>query len=148
MNYILPILFAVAAGCGLSLQAGVNSELRTATGSGVWAAFISFLVGTIGLLFCSFPPQSHWPSAAVVASVRWWVWTGGLIGAAYVYSTIMVAPRLGATTFFGIVIAGQVVTSLFLDNYGLLGFPLHRMNFMRMVGVVFLVGGAYLVRRF
>lgn len=148
MNYILPILLAVAAGCGLSLQAGINGGLRSATGSGVWAAFVSFAIGTVALFCFSLPIKSHWPSTAAVYAAPWWVWTGGFIGAAYVYSTIVVAPRLGATTFFGIVIAGQVITSLFFDHYGLLGFPLHRVSGMRMVGVTLLIAGAYLVRKF
>ncbi len=46
---IIFLLLAIAAGVLLPVQAGVNAQLRTALGSPVAAALISFLVGTAGL---------------------------------------------------------------------------------------------------
>jgi transporter family-2 protein len=148
LNPVFLVLCALAAGCGLSLQAGVNSELRTATGSGVWAAFASFIVGAVALFFFTLPVRQHWPTVALLKAAPWWVWSGGVIGAAYVLSTILIAPRLGATAFFSMVIAGQLAASLFLDRFGLLGFAAQRITPLRIVGLLLVMAGAYCVRGF
>jgi transporter family-2 protein len=148
MNIILLIILALAAGCGLSLQAGINSQLARQSGHGMWSALASFVIGAVFLIPFTLLPHPGWPTQAAISEVRWWAWTGGMIGAAYVISTIMLSPRLGATAFFGIVIAGQMVMSLWLDHHGLLGYPVHRVNPMRLLGTALVIVGVVMVRRF
>ena len=78
----------------------------------------------------------------------WWAWVGGILGAFYVTSSIVVAPRLGSAAFFGILVAAQLVMSVLIDRYGLLGYAKHETSPGRLVGVVLLVTGAVLVRLF
>jgi bacterial/archaeal transporter family-2 protein len=148
MGVLIFILLALAAGCGLSVQAGVNARLGADTGLPVWATLSSFLLGFLFLLPFTLLPRPAWPALEHLGTLRWWTWTGGLIGAAYVLSTIVIAPRLGATVFFSIVVAGQIIMALILDNYGWLDFPRHSMNPMRLLGAALMIAGVIIVRRF
>ena len=49
MTWFLLVPVALAAGTAVSMQFGVNSQLRTVAGGPVAAAAISFIVGTVAL---------------------------------------------------------------------------------------------------
>lgn len=148
MGVLIFVLLALFAGFGLSVQAGVNARLGADSGQPVWATLASFFLGFIFLLPFTLLPRPAWPAIQQLATLRWWTWTGGLIGATYVLSTIVIAPRLGATVFFSIVIAGQIIMALVLDNYGWLDFPRHSINPMRFLGAALMIVGVIIVRRF
>jgi transporter family-2 protein len=148
MGLLIFVLLALIAGFGLSVQAGVNARLGADSGQPVWATLASFFLGFIFLLPFTLLPRPAWPALQHLTTLRWWTWTGGLIGATYVLSTIVIAPRLGATVFFSIVIAGQIIMALILDNYGWLDFPHHSMNPMRFFGAALMIAGVIIVRRF
>jgi transporter family-2 protein len=78
----------------------------------------------------------------------WWIWTGGLLGAFLVASTVVLAPRLGAASMIALIVAGQMTASVALDHFGWLGYQLHPLNGMRILGVFLLVGGVTLIRWF
>ena len=60
----------------------------------------------------------------------------------------ILAPRLGVALTFVLVVAGQMMVSLIVDHYGLLGLPVKHINWQRLVGVALLVAGVLLIRRF
>ncbi len=148
MTTLWPVLFAILAGVALTLQAGVNSELRLVLGSPFQAAFVSFAVGTIALGAYTFSQRLTWPIISDAIKVPWWIWTGGLLGAYLVTSIVVLAPRIGATALIGLIISGQMLTALLLDHYGLLGFQIHPVRWERLAGVVFLMLGAVLIRKY
>lgn len=138
-------LFAFAAGVVLIVQVGANSTLRSALGSPVGAAFISFAVGTAALLLFLALSRTPWPARAQLAAAPAWAWVGGLLGAFYVVATIIVGPRLGAAALLALVVLGQLVTSLLVDHFGWLGFPAHPLTALRLLGAALLFGGVMLV---
>lgn len=144
---ILLLLLALAAGVLLPVQAGVNAQLRSAVGSPLPAALVSFLVGTAGLVTAAVIFRTPMALRAAWGVSPWWHWVGGLIGALYVVATIVLAPRLGAATMVAAVVAGQMIASLLLDQYGLLGFPTHPINGLRVLGAALVIGGVILVQR-
>ena len=144
---IIFLLLAIAAGVLLPVQAGVNAQLRTALGSPVAAAFISFLVGTAGLAAAAVLLRVPLPLSRAWAETTPWQWTGGLIGAIYVLAAVVLAPKLGAGTLVAAVVAGQMFTSLLLDHYGLIGFPVHSLSLVRFLGAVLVIAGVILIQR-
>src|SRR5467141_602529 len=136
--------FGLLAGMAQALQAAVNAQLRAAVQSPLWAALISFVVGTLGLALlvlatrASIPAQ--WPS-------RPWVWSGGLLGVLYVCAAILLLPRLGAGTMLALFVAGQMSMALVLDHFGLLGVPVHTTSPGRLLGALLVVAGVILLRR-
>lgn len=141
------ILIALLAGAATALQTGVNSQLRFNLNNPLQAAFISFAVGTIALGVVALPQGPRW-NFGEMSGFSWWVWTGGLLGAYFVISAIFLVPRFGAATYLVLNIAGQMVTALILDHYGLLGFSEQRISLLRVVGAILLLIGVILIRRF
>jgi bacterial/archaeal transporter family-2 protein len=144
---ILLLLLALGAGVLLPVQAGVNAQLRSALGSPIAAALVSFVIGTVGLVALVVLLRSPFPWRSAWATSSWWQWSGGLLGAVYVVATIVLAPRLGAGTLVAAVVAGQMLTSVLLDQYGLVGFPVHPLSALRLLGAGLVIGGVILVQR-
>jgi transporter family-2 protein len=140
------VLVAIAAGAFLPVQVGMNTRLAHYVGGPIRAAFVSFVVG--GLLLLVVVLLAYRGGGHRAGDAPWWAWLGGAVGAFYVASSIVVGPRLGATTFFGILVATQLVVSLVLDRFGWLGYPRHPPGPARIAGVALLVAGALLVRLF
>jgi bacterial/archaeal transporter family-2 protein len=144
---ILLLLLAIGAGVLLPVQAGINAQLRSAVGSPLAAALVSFLVGTVGLAAVVLLLRESLTLRPAWIATPWWYWIGGLIGAGYVVATIVLAPRLGAATMIAAIVAGQMIASLLLDQYGLLGFPVHPIGGVRVLGAALVIGGVMLVQR-
>ena len=146
MENMLLLLLAFVAGATGPVQAGVNSRLRESwAGDAVTATFVSFLVGTLVLLGYLLATRAPWPGS--FSRVPLWHWSGGVIGAFFVTITVFLAWRLGATTMFALLVAGQLAASLALDHFGLLGYPVQQLNWQRVLGVALLMAGVVLVRR-
>lgn len=146
MNSLLPYFaLALAAGVCLPTQAGINSRLNLWTQSPILAAAISFAVGTLALVLYALAVRIPLPSHSSLAQHPWWIWSGGLLGAFLVAATVVMAPRLSAGTMIALIVTGQMITSIVLDHFGLVGYPVHPVNMLRLFGVVLLVGGVALV---
>lgn len=137
---------AFGAGILLPLQPGVNAELRRHLGSPFLAALGSFSGGTLFLLMLSFVLRVPWPGPGQAASAPWWAWTGGLIGVCVVTTSIVAAPRIGSVALVAAILTGQVVGSVVVDHFGWVGFPVQRINALRVSGVVLLCLGVYLIQ--
>ena len=140
------LILALAAGAVLPVQAGINSHLKIFAGSPLLAAFISFLVGTIALFGLSVVMRVPWPTISVLAQAPWWAWLGGFLGAFLVFMTIVLSQNLGAAVMVALIITGQMITSLILDHYGLIGFARHPINPTRVLGTILLLAGVFLIR--
>jgi bacterial/archaeal transporter family-2 protein len=75
-------------------------------------------------------------------SVPWWHAIGGIATAIYVASTILLFPRLGAVVTVGLFIAGQMLASLGLDAFGVLGVPHQPPGAMTIIGTLAVFAGA------
>jgi len=140
------ILMALVAGISVPTQAGINAQLGLWTRSPVLAATISFAVGTLSLLVYSFATRIPLPAVAAIGGHPWWIWIGGTLGAFFVTATIILVPKLGATTMVTTVLAGQMLASLLLDHFGWLGYPLHPISLGRIAGVVLVCAGVWLIK--
>jgi bacterial/archaeal transporter family-2 protein len=143
----LPYALGLAAGLGLTVQVGMNSQLRKVLQSANTAALISFLVGTISLIALLLALRSPVPDRATFAAVPWWAWFGGMLGAFYVASSTVVAAELGTASLLGLALAGQLATALVIDHFGWLGMPEHPITWVRAAGVLLLASGVWLITR-
>ena len=143
---------AFVAGSLLSIQAAVNSQLGKTLGQQpLMAAFVSFLIGTI-FLFVIVMAKGQIGSLALMPQQAWWKWTGGLMGAFLVCSSIIVAPKVGVANMLLFIIIGQLLAGLIIDHYGLLNMPIKPIDVSKIVGilvmivglVVFMFGGKWL----
>lgn len=138
---------AFGAGTLIAVQAGINAQLARATGTGLVAATISFAMGLAALVAACAATRVPWPSLETMREIPLHLLIGGgLLGATYVYGATMLAPRLGAGALVALVVTGQLVTALVLDQFGLVGFTVHELTPGRALGACLLIAGVVLVR--
>ncbi len=142
------IFVVLISGLLLPVQIGLNTMVSRALASPILAAIISFVVGLVGLIIYYLFTNPTWPSASTLASVPRYAWVAGLLGGFYVATSVIAAPRLGAALFIALIVAGQLIGSLLLDHYGLVGFPKHSLNWGRIIGAALVFGGVLIFRRF
>ncbi len=145
MSYLYASLVFIL-GFMLPVQVGINAELARFTNNPVLAALISFAVGTICLIASTVLLRIPFPAIGQVVVMPVWVWGGGFIGAAVVLGSIIAGPKIGALALVGILLVGQLIASVLIDHFGWLGFPIQKLNIVRLFGVLLLLGGFYLVR--
>ena len=138
MERLLFLGLALAIGLVLSLQPPINAGLARYTGV-VESSAISFAVGTAALLAAVFCLGSGSLAAAAKAPPLYWV--GGLLGAAYVTLAVFLIPRIGALAMMASVIVGQLLASLFIDHFGILGVTVYPITWTRLLGVVIMLVG-------
>lgn len=137
-------LMAVVGGC-IALQAPINAGLGKSTGS-FGAATISFAVGTV-LLAAIVVVSGRAGGLGEVAGVQWYYLLGGALGAAYVFSALVLVSQIGAGGVAAATVTGQLTTSVVLDRIGFLGLDKEPLNAERLIGVALLLAGTYLVVR-
>lgn len=141
-----PHLLAILVGAGLTAQVGMNSTVRFGLGSPILASIVNFVVGLAALLLVALASGAR-VAPGSVASIPGWAWFGGLLGALYVASTTVLGPRLGAAALLALTLAGQMLASLAVDHYGVMGFPQNTVTPSRLLGAALLVVGALLIVR-
>lgn len=144
--FLIYLLMAFIAGATVPLQAGINSRLSFFTGSPVMASVISFLTGSLTLVIFTFVTRTPLPHPGSFSGAPWWIWTGGIFGAFYVASCVILANKVGAVSMLALIMAGQMITSLLLDHYGLAGYPVNPVNIYKLAGILLIIAGVFLIR--
>lgn len=145
--YSLSMMLALLVGAGLVVQVALNMTVSRIVGSAPLAALANFVVGTLLLILFLLLMRQDWPSREQLATVPLWAWFGGALGAAYVATATFAGPRLGALLLLALTVAGQMIASLVVDHYGLLGFAQQPVTVTRLLGVALLAIGIFLVAR-
>ena len=137
------MLMMFCAGITVAVQPSVNARLAQKVGI-IESACISFAVGTIALYLLLL--VSGRGTFRGVGETAWWEWTGGILGAIFVTTTIVVVPRIGTAAAMAATIAAQLLAGIILDHFGFFGFQGTPVDAKRAVGVLLLLAGAMLIR--
>jgi len=145
MDRGVAILMTAAAGGLIAAQAPINAALGRATGS-LAAALISFAVGTIALaaILILTGQGGEVGSLTDVAPVYL---IGGLLGAVYVTCALIAVKAVGAGGVAAATVTGQLIASVALDRVGAFGLDVEPLSLGRVVGVVLLLVGTFLIVR-
>ncbi|HRO12454.1 DMT family transporter [Amaricoccus sp.] len=138
---------AVMMGMLVSFQPLMNAVLARAIASPYGAAAVSLVVAGAGGVAIALVAGRGDMSRATLATVPWWIFLAGLIGALFVAGGVIIAPVVGAQLFFATVIAGQLLGATLADHFGLFGLEVRPLSLERALGLALVVGGAMLVRR-
>ena len=138
---------AFVAGTFLPMQAGLNSRLGKSIESPVHASMISFITGAFAVLIYILITKQH-VSWAGLKTAPAYTWIAGALGAFYVTTVILAFPRIGPALTFGLVVLGQMVIAVLLDHFNILVAQQHNINFWRILGVILIVGGVIIIRKF
>jgi len=144
----LYLILALLAGTMMPTQAAINNKMAGFVDSPILAALISFFVGTVALFIYSLATGQTFSSLTSARQAPVVAWLGGILGAFFVTAVVIAVPRLGVAMTFSLIVAGQMIITLFLDHFGFLGLEERPISILRVVGVILITGGVILIRRF
>lgn len=140
----LYVAMALFGGIMAGIQTPINGALGKRIG-GIEGALFSFLVGTISLIVASqFLGKGN---ISGVFSVPKGLLIGGVFGAIYLTCSILSVPKVGVTAAISAIVLGQMFVGLFIDHFGFLGVERNPISFSRLMGILLMMGGLYLVLR-
>ena len=144
----LLVAFAILGGAVLPVQGAINAQLRLDLGAPLVVAALSFLLATAataGVLALRLTRAPR-PQLTPLATVPWWGWLGGPVGAVYVTAVFLLIPLIGVAPTVALTVAGQQLVSAAVDHFGLLRLPRRRITRPRQLGVATLLAGVALLQ--
>lgn len=147
MSYLL-IFSAIVAGSILPIQGGINSKLAKLLGNPFQSAFIAFFTGTLLLALILVFSSSQFPSFNSLKKIPLFYFISGILGIIYLSSSIILIPKLGTTSLFTSILAGQLISSLLIDQFGLLGLAARSVSLPRILGISLIFFGVLLVNKY
>ena len=76
----------------------------------------------------------------------WWIWTGGILGALFVFAVASLVPTLGTGLTLMFAMVGQVSGSMLVDHFGALGAQKNPIIPIQTVGVIVMAVGVMIIR--
>jgi len=151
MPKLLILALVTTGGALVAVQASLNNRLRQALeGDALMAALLSFIVGTVTLLLIVLLRGGGMTSLrnlqGSLDAVPWWAFAGGLCGAFYVLAIILGVPKIGVALCMAAVLIGQQICAITLDHFGAFGLESVAISTQRLLGLVCLLFGAWLLR--
>lgn len=145
MNLLYATL-ALTIGLIVPLQAVVNHQLKgMLDGSTILSTLVSFICGASVMAVAALLGGQRFSTLGNVSGVPWWQLTGGLMGALFVFVSTLVGPRIGLAALVALVTAGQVLSGLVMDHYGVLGIQIRELSVARVSGALLVIVGVVLV---
>jgi transporter family-2 protein len=142
------LIIVFICGALLPFQAGLNARLGKSIESPIYASMFSFIIGAISVgIYLQFTKETITWYGLKSASIYSWL-GGGVTGAIFITATMLALPRIGMALTFGLVVAGQVVVAVLLDHFKILVPEQHPFNLWRLLGIVLIMLGVVIVRKF
>jgi transporter family-2 protein len=148
MNWVsvLYLVAALVAGSLVAIQPGINGLLSKRLDHPIQASVISFSVGWAVLVLACLGLGQRLPRPSMLETAPFWLWLGGgTVGAFFVTTALIVAPKIGAAYWVALIVAGQMATSLCLDHFGVLGFARRTITWEGIAGSLLVVAGVALM---
>jgi len=146
MQAVIFVILAVVTGSIISLQNVINASLGRYVGE-LGAVFIVATIGVLIILSAILILPGSANLRALPGADRWYLYLGGVFGIIIVTLPVFLVPRIGATSTITGIVIGQLVMALVADQFGLFGTPRIDLSFPRLLGVILLCAGAFLVVR-
>lgn len=145
---LIATLLAILAGAIVPVQVGVNAVLDQQLKSPFFTSFIVFLVGAIGILISFFFTEETFPTVVTIKASSWWSWLGGLLGALYILSLIILSQYINIGLLTILALAGQLVMAIIVDHFGWFGAKVNPITYMKVLGLILIGFGIYLIKKY
>lgn len=140
--YVFP---AMLAGLVIPFQAAINARLGRHAGHPIFGAMTNFIVGALVLAVLMLPFLRRFNGAAGLSQAPVWAYTGGMLGATFVFMSLVSVTKLGAANLLVASVAGQIIAAMLIDRYGLVGLPVREISLQRIAGIGLVIVGLALV---
>lgn len=139
-------ILGLIVGGAQPFQTSINSRLRESLRSPLLSSCASFGTALIAISAVLMVLQHNiYIPLSAVASEPFWIWTGGLCGDVIVIFSILCLPKLGSVETVVFLVLGQIVSGLYIDNYGSFGAAVIPVTALKMVGAALVLIGVIIV---
>lgn len=145
---IFVILLSLLAGMMIPFQSAMNAQLGKSLQSPYFAALTVFVIAAAGLIIYLFFDRQSIPNIHQWQAAPKWSFLGGILGGCYILLIVICAPKLGIGNVTILVLLGQVLSAVMIDHFGLLQSAVHHINWQRLSGVLLVIAGVYMVKKF
>lgn len=146
MQFVLLLVAGLIAGSLVSLQNVINATLGRYVGT-LGAVLVVAIIGAMLVAAAAIVLPGQVALGGLPGPRKWYLYLGGLMGVLIVAIPVFLVPRIGATATITAIVAGQLTMALIADQFGLLGTPRIEISLARIIGVLLLAAGAFLVVR-
>jgi transporter family-2 protein len=119
----------------------LNGRLGKSMGEALHASVILFGVGFLFCLTVALVLTKSLPHATDLANAKPIEYLGGFIVGFYVISATLLAPRIGLANFIVCAVSAQIIISVVIDHFGLLGAMVRPVSMTRLIGIGLLIAG-------
>jgi transporter family-2 protein len=148
MNHARILLtgLGIIAGGLIAIQSVLNASLGQRIGN-LGSVLVLTLISavTLVILIIIFPASSNLSSLPSLS--EWYLYIGGVLGVAILAAPIFLVPRIGTTSTLIAIVLGQLTIALAIDQFGLFASPKIGISSVRILGILLVALGAYLVGR-
>lgn len=140
---MLFLLLAALSGVLMALQGSLNSALSKVVGL-LESTFFVHLIGSffaLALLVGGLG-DGKWKH---FKEAPWYTYLGGLLGVGIVYLVVASISKVGVAPATTAIILGQVSTAALVDFFGWFGMEPIPFNFWKILGLLLMAGGAWLL---
>lgn len=134
----------LVAGIGIPVMATLNGGLGLRLGSNALATTFLFSTGLVISLVYLFKTEGL-SGQLFPGNISWQYYMSGFLMAFYIFGITWVAPRFGLGNAISFVLLGQLIAMTVIDHFGLLGAPQTSIDLPRLLGVVLMIAGVFLV---
>lgn len=143
-DLVIAVLCSILAGLAVTAQTVLNSRLSAKIGLAQCMTIVSVI--TLVLSIAAWAVAPRWSQQPSSSSAHWLEYAGGVFGFAIIVGLTVAAPRIGIGRALAIAILAQLLLAMLFDRLGLAGVQ-RAITTPQVLGVLLMVGGAYLVLR-
>ncbi|NLK21433.1 MAG: DMT family transporter [Epulopiscium sp.] len=140
IHEIIPYILAIAAGIFTTLEADINAQLGKAVNPKI-ASLHSLLVGLIVMLLINITGGTL-REYTKIFNVKLQYLIGGIFGAFIIYFVTKAIPKLGMTITLTMIVAAQILSSLYMDFIILRN---QKLSMGKIFGTVLVLLGVYFI---
>lgn len=137
--FVLTMLLGVV----LAVHLAMNAKVGAAIGNPRVGNAVFWCIGAVTAIIIG---VTGWKAGALtpLKDISPVLLTAGALGAMLVFAIAWLIPEVGAGPVMILLLAGQIVGGLALSHFGWLGSPVDPINWIKVVGVVLMIGGVVL----
>lgn len=145
---MLKDLWVILVGLIGGAAVGVQSPIAGSMGQKVGGTASSFIIHLSGMIISGILLYLRGGEKIRFWNTLPWYMLGAGVFGVILYQTINVTlPRLGSTLMITLIISGQLLLGVIIDHFGWFGVPVHPVSISRVVGLLALLAGGYLIAR-
>ena len=139
------VVLALLMGALISVYLPMISQTANILKSAPLANVPFFGIAFVSSILISLMSGSKTDDFSTIPSLPLWLLSAGVLSAFMVLGSSYLVPKIGISAFFVLVVSGQIITGMIFSSFGLLGAPISPLSLGKLIGLVMVIFGAYLV---